>query len=227
MTNRKAQSLEAALIEAERQFSTRPYEEVSVNEIAAIAHCSTTTIYDVYGSKTGLYLAAARSYLERVWEGVVAKSHGGTALERLVTLLEARAEGFSTFELRETVRNLIARVGRDNLQAVPEVRSMFVGQLMQIIEIVNDAAQEGVFRDLKDRVLADAILAGVDWRPVMHGMFFGSADQMNYTPIQIVARTLLPLLSDKGLAAYEALRPGVMTAAVEAGPVYQPSVIKT
>jgi AcrR family transcriptional regulator len=227
MPNRKSQSLEAALKEAERQFSTRPYDDVSVNDIAMVAKCSTTTIYDAFGNKTGLYLAAAQSFLLRFWDGVVAKSSGATALERLVTLLEARAESFASFELREALRNLIVRLGGENLKGAPDARKMLIYQLETIAQMVQDSLDEGAFHDFQARVLTESIVACVDWRPIMHGMFFGSRDRLNYSPEQIVARTLAPLLTEAGTAAFEALRPGLLKAAIEAGPHDLLGVIKT
>jgi AcrR family transcriptional regulator len=101
MPDRKKRSLEAALAEAIRQFSTRGYEDVSVNEIAAAAQCSTTTIYDVYGNKMGLYVAATQTFVADAWADIDRRAGTGTPLSRLVNHLEALAAHYAAPAFRE------------------------------------------------------------------------------------------------------------------------------
>jgi AcrR family transcriptional regulator len=210
MTDRKTRSLEAVIEEARRQFAARPFDQVSIADIASAAHCSTTTIYDVYGNKDGLYFAAAQSFLTDYWAETAALRRGDTALERMVTLMEARAERFSAPELREALRNLVARVGTNQLRSTPLIRSMLTSQLSLLTELTHACVAEGAFVNLPSGLLVETLIASVDWRPVMHGLLYGANDPLNFPVPIIVARALITLLTPHGRAAYDALRPGLL-----------------
>lgn len=214
--DRKRKSLEAVLEEAKRQFSTKPFEEVSVAEIAATARCSITTIYDVYGNKDGLYLATAQSYLKDFGTSLSSSVSGQTALERLMNFLDARVEAFSKPDLREAMRNVVTRLGGQNLQGAPRMRNMFISQLQRVIEMTQACLDEGSIRPMRADILAENIIAHVDWRPLFHALIFGAQDPLNHPPQHIVARTLLGILTEEGIAAFDRLRPGMREAVLNA-----------
>jgi AcrR family transcriptional regulator len=209
MNDRKARSLEAVLAEAKRQFSSRPYDAVSVNEIAAIAQCSTTTIYDVYVNKRGLYDAAAESQLFDLTAVMDDAAQGATALERLVTVLEGRIRLLSMRQSRETMRNLVAKMSPENISNAPKLRERLVGQYFALIDLVESVMAEGDIREMDPTIATDLILAQSDWRALYHGLVFGSDDPMNFDAPNLTFRILSPILSDRGASQFRSLRPGV------------------
>mgnify|MGYP002785116818 FL=1 len=107
MPARKTRSIDAVMEQAKRQFSSRAHEDVSINDIATAAQCSTTTIYDVYANKLGLYRATIQKFVFGAWRVIESSEGLGGPLEMLINHLEARAERYTTLTLREMVRSLI------------------------------------------------------------------------------------------------------------------------
>jgi AcrR family transcriptional regulator len=217
MPDRKTRSIEAALEEAKRQFSTKAYEEVSVNEIATIAQCSTTTIYDVFGNKMGLYVAAARDYVANLLDEIEAHEGGRSALEKLINHLELLAERFATPGVREMVRNVIARISSEEFKATPDMRAGLVKRYAKLIENVQSGIEEGVFRPYPAHYITDIMLAHIGWRPLFHGLLLGSNDPLNFSPAELAWRSLMTVLTEKGRREYAALRPA-LTQLIESMP---------
>lgn len=72
---RRTRTRAALLAAAERAFTTRPYHEVRVEELAAAADVSVGSLYNQFDGKAGLYLAVAdratrlfEQYLQRAYE---------------------------------------------------------------------------------------------------------------------------------------------------------------
>lgn len=63
MTDKKRFSIERVKEIAAEEFARQPLENVSMSDIAAKAHCSTATIYQVFGSKQQLYRIAVQTSL--------------------------------------------------------------------------------------------------------------------------------------------------------------------
>lgn len=209
MPDRKTRSLEAVLSEAKRQFSSRPYDEVSVNEIAAVAQCSTTTIYDVFGNKMGLYVAAAQDFVSSLLDEIEGAESGKSPLERLVGHLEMRAERFATQNVREMVRNVIAQVSIDNFKATPEMRAGLVARYYKLTALVNSAIESGTFRSMPPHYITDIVLAHIGWRPLFHGLLLGSSDPLNFSPEELAWRSVMPFLTAQGREEYKQLRPAL------------------
>jgi AcrR family transcriptional regulator len=55
MSEKKREAIERAISAARQLFLERPYHEVSMAEICEISRCSSATIYEIFGSKDGLY----------------------------------------------------------------------------------------------------------------------------------------------------------------------------
>ncbi|HAJ46013.1 MAG TPA: hypothetical protein DCL54_05475 [Alphaproteobacteria bacterium] len=207
MPDRKAASLKAVLDIARAEFSSKPFDQVSIGQIATAAHCSISTIYDVYENKHGLYVAATEAHVLGIWQKLAASATGDSAFEQFINLMEARAETFSQHNFRGAFRNLVTEIGGSDLISAPKLRKSIIEQYEQFMDLVARCAAEGVFRDLPARVMGEVILAHLDWRPLYHSLCFGSDAPLNIPPREIVRRGLLSFLSDKGLKAYERLRP--------------------
>lgn len=209
MPDRKTRSLEAALAEAKRQFTNRAYDDVSINDIAAAAQCSTTTIYDVYGNKKGLYDAAMQSQIIDMSRDIDAGTKGESALEQIVTNLENRIDILSRPQSREAIRSIIAIMGPDNIKAAPALRTRLVEQFFDFARTIRACMDQGDCREMEPDVVTDAIFAQTHWRPMLHGLLFGSNDPMNYDAKNLTCRILKPFLTPQGRSNYESLRPGI------------------
>lgn len=75
---RRDELIEAAL----ELFSRRPPEEISIDDVAALAGASRALVYHYFGGKQELYLAALRSASDRLG-GLLSEPTEGTPLERL------------------------------------------------------------------------------------------------------------------------------------------------
>jgi AcrR family transcriptional regulator len=82
MTHKKAESLQRALDVAATLFTLHRFEGVSIAAIARSAHCSTTTIYDVWSSKEQLFIAAMTARLRAV--EIPLPPPGGSGFEMLL-----------------------------------------------------------------------------------------------------------------------------------------------
>lgn len=116
-----------------RIFSTRAYDEVSMDEVAGEARVAKGLLYYYFGSKRGLYVAAVReaaAQLRGRWD-----SEGDAPpVERLAAGLDAYLEYARTHA--DGYRALIAGgVGTD-----PEVRAILAGER----ELVIDRVVEGL-----------------------------------------------------------------------------------
>jgi AcrR family transcriptional regulator len=209
MPDRKTRSLKAALDEAIKQFSSRSYEDVSVNEIAAAAQCSTTTIYDVYGNKMGLYIAATQAFVSEAWTHIDSQAGHATPLGRLTQHLEARAARYADPSFREMTRNIIARISIENFEATPSMRAKLIEHYIQQMDMIKECIDAGALRALPAHYVTDVIFAHIGWRPLFHGLILGSKDPMNFAPEELAWRSVLPFLTAKGAQEYRALRPAL------------------
>ena len=82
-----AERREQLLEVGRRHFLTRPYDEVSLDEIAAEAGVSHGLVFHYFDTKRGFYVAALRSFLERR-PADAHRDESLTARERLVAGLE-------------------------------------------------------------------------------------------------------------------------------------------
>lgn len=58
-------------------------------------------------------------------------------------------------------------------------------------------------------MVADGVMSQSHWRPMLHGLLFGSADPMNFDPPNLTYRIIWPFLSGQGHENYRRLRLGV------------------
>lgn len=83
------------VLSAVREFGARPFDEVTVGELAAAAQVTTGVLYHHFGSKLGLYMVVRedveRRLLDRM-EGAVAGA--GTQVDRSAAVQSALAVGF-------------------------------------------------------------------------------------------------------------------------------------
>ena len=97
MDARRAQLLEEGL----RLFNTRPYDEVSIDDIAAAANVSKGLLYHYFGSKRDFYVAIVRDAAAQLLAAIVpdeavtpAAARGYAGLSAYLQFVEERADAF-------------------------------------------------------------------------------------------------------------------------------------
>jgi AcrR family transcriptional regulator len=117
-------------------FSTHPYDEVSMDDVAADAGVAKGLLYYYFGSKRGLYVAAVRaaaSELREQWD----TDRDAQPAQRLADGLDAYLDYAATHA--DGYRTLIAGgVGTD-----PEVRSILSGERDLVIRRIVEALDLG------------------------------------------------------------------------------------
>lgn len=68
---------EHILLSAEKVFAKRPYDEASMQEIAEVAGIGMHGLYQLFPSKSELYIAVLRYRVREIWERL--PTHGATA----------------------------------------------------------------------------------------------------------------------------------------------------
>jgi AcrR family transcriptional regulator len=134
---------------AESLFSRCGYSGTSVHTVAARAHCSVGHLYNLYGSKLGLYRALLEAKLTHVAEisREVAASEA-SAEERCRLLLNRTLEFFdqNLAFLRVFESETEARFWRINRTYVERIRSHRIGFLQLLARLVREGQERGEFR---------------------------------------------------------------------------------
>jgi AcrR family transcriptional regulator len=201
MSDKKTTSLAAALDVAADVFSRHPFTEVKVADIARRAHCSTTTIYEVYGGKEGLFIAAMRHLIgraqarEAVWPGA--------PIEVLLAAAESHARFMGSRTSRKTFRNVFAAVGGEGAHAAVAValRQRFAGLFGDFRSAVEACLASDDLCPFAPGAIVEHILAGTIWRPLLLAMMFGDDEPVGMSYPDLVAQVMGPLVTEKGALA--------------------------
>jgi AcrR family transcriptional regulator len=116
-------------------FSERPFDEVSIDDIAAAAGISKGLLYHYFPSKRDFYVAVIRSAADEMQAltvpdpALAPRDRLGTALERYLEYVETHARGYATV--------LRAGIGSDPAVAeiVEEVRTAMVERLLDDLPV--------------------------------------------------------------------------------------------
>jgi AcrR family transcriptional regulator len=192
MSSKKTESLNRALDVAADMFFARGVDGVSVAEISADARCSLATIYDVFGSKTGLL----RAVLEQRFAPVpcIAQLDAPPALAPLLDYFADRIATLGSVEVRNVLRYGGAEPGA--LQGSYEVALRRNRSLASVIREVRQAMEAGLLRDGDPADLAFLMMAGTGFEPVMYGLLFG--DEVGRYPTAILRSVFAPLVTPRG-----------------------------
>lgn len=199
MSNKKTESLARAVKTAALMFAERPYEEVSIAEIAARAHCSSATIYEAYETKKGLFRAARMQGLGKVWP-LVADERGPAALVGLMDHLSDRIAELSKPTLHNFWRT--AGVDAEHLRGHMQESIEREGHLGALVDEVQRCMDAGLLRQGDPCGFAYVMLAGSGYEPVVYGLLFGR-DTTCAAPA-IIEAVLGPLVTDRGRAELSA-----------------------
>lgn len=160
---RKARTLQAhrreVLDAAERVFAERGYIHTKVEQVAQEAAFAVGTIYNLFGSKEGLYEALLNEKSTRIEERIdQALAEGGSAREQLTRLFQTRIEAFWQHRLffrlffHETMNTLCdIRAG-----FTPEIRARYEDFLVNVRELFARGIEAGEFRPMPVALLVAA-----------------------------------------------------------------------
>lgn len=200
MSNKKLVSIQRALEVAAELFLQRRFEDVSIKEIAAAAHCSATTIYDIYGSKDQLFVEAIAHH-NRTWHAPQISPVAGDSLRPLLDYANARIRFLAHRRSRAAMRAVTARGRRikEVEREVHEQQSYFAAVIAEIKSCISSK----LLRPYGADVIAYDIIAGVAFEPTIFGQLYGDE-----TPVhvgEIIRKVFTPLVTQAGareLAAY-------------------------
>ncbi|MFF5262138.1 TetR/AcrR family transcriptional regulator [Actinomadura viridis] len=150
------------LIEAALQlFSTRPPEDVSIDDVAAAAGASRALVYHYFGGKYELYLAALNSAAGQLAVLLEPPTEGRPldrlriSLERYFDFAESHAAGFTAL-LRGGPADRSGEVG----EIVDGIRRLLLGRILQALDV--DSPQP-ILRITLRSWMASVETAGLDW----------------------------------------------------------------
>jgi AcrR family transcriptional regulator len=157
LDQRRAQLLELGL----RLFGTRPYDEVSIDDIAAEAEISKGLLYHYFGSKRAFYVATVRHAADTLVEALMAADH------RLAGPARARAGLVAYVDFVDEHADAYAALVSSGLGADPEVAAIVQGTRAAIItRILVDlglAEPRPVFQLALRTFIGGVEAAALDW----------------------------------------------------------------
>ena len=129
MQRNKAATLERVLLSSVQEFAQKGFHLARVSDIAALARCSTETIYDVYVSKEGLFMAVVAHVFEHrlvddaALDTLEAKLNTASdPIERAVTVLT----NYTSLQVEETFLAILYQVlSAKTCVPTPAVLSLF------------------------------------------------------------------------------------------------------
>lgn len=204
MSDKKAHSLERVIEVAAQAFSTRKFEDVSVNEISERAHCSTSTIYMSFGSKENLFLEAMKHLLDETRPGPMTEK--GPSLHTLLGFAEARIRALANPARRGTIR----AISSDPDLAKPLIECLAGQQCGQIAQLLNaeivSCIEGGMLRPFEPQLIAYTIMAVTAYEPLVYGLLYGNERIVDVS--KLLGRVFTPLMTAEGELQFRAyLRP--------------------
>ena len=154
---RRDELIEAAL----KLFSTRPPEDVSIDDVAAAAGASRALVYHYFGGKYELYLAALTSAARQLSVLLEPPTEGrplerlSLSLERYFDFVESHAAGFTAL-LRGGPADRSGEIG----EIVDGVRQLLLGRILLAVGIEDPRP---VLRITLRSWMACVETAGLDW----------------------------------------------------------------
>ncbi|GLR68416.1 hypothetical protein GCM10010909_30970 [Acidocella aquatica] len=196
MADKKTQSLQRVLECAMRLLAEKAFEAVSIMEVAEQAHCSTATIYDVYGSKENLFIAAVTHALQTMEIPRLPAQGLNNPLEKLLAYVEARTRWFARPEQRKVSRSMVspfARMRKIVAARMQDERAYMQDMLTHIVKMTVDV---GLLRDVGDDVIVYNIMAGTIYEPLLFGLIFGEETVVRFE--DVVRKVFTPLVTEAG-----------------------------
>ena len=201
MADKKTQSLQRVLECATLLLAEKAFEAVSMTEIAELAHCSTATIYDVYGSKENLFIAAVTHALQTMEMPRVPAQGLSNPLEKLLAYVEARARWFARPEQRKVSRSMVSPFARMRNVVAARMREERGYMQDMLAHIVKMAVEAGLLREVGEDVIVYNIMAGTIYEPLLFGLIFGEETVVRFE--DVVRKVFTPLVTEVGRVELE------------------------
>jgi AcrR family transcriptional regulator len=201
MTVKKAQSLQRVLESSAAVFTQRGFEAVSLTEISELAHCSTTTIYEVYGSKENLFLAAMAHTLKGYAPPGIGSGQYHNELEKLVEYAEARIRWLASPQQRQICTSLISPFAEIRHLVREDFDTKYVVISELVASMASKCIDQRLLRPLALDVIAHGILAGTIYEPFVFPLLYGEEVQTNFR--DILYKVFAPLVTPAGAAVLD------------------------
>jgi len=195
MRGNKAEALSRVLDVAAELFMSRPFADVSMAEVARLAHCSTATIYNAYESKEGVFVSA----LSRQLDPPIAPAY--SAGKGLLGLLDYARAWLG--EVCSPTSTALLRAGASHPDLLcykfQEASLEARGEMAEALDVLlSDALEQGMIRPLDRSVITESFRAWIQCVPTMDRLM-----RPNTTPIsdeRLLYCLFHPLVTEAGSA---------------------------
>jgi AcrR family transcriptional regulator len=201
VSDKKVHSLTRVLEVAAGLFCSRKYADVSISEISASAHCSTSTIYAVFGNKENLFLEAIL-YLNRTRVRSAARFSTSPSSFNLFRFAEMRIRSLATPQRRGAMRAISAQpeLARPLLDRIPHPRCGYDPAALD--GEISACVKAGYLRAVKPHIIAYHIVAVTAYEPVVLGLLYGEEPAIDVA--EVLRNVFIPLVTPEGERLLEA-----------------------
>lgn len=200
MSRSKALSLERTLAVASALLVERQGQNMSISEIAELAHCSTSTIYDVFRSKEQLFLEAfAYGQSQRQPPAVIIPENDVDSFDALLDYLQRRVAFVSKKRCRGSFIALLLH-GQSSSAAGDFVdeKSDELGRLAIVVE---GAMRSGHLKAADPSIVAYCLSSTASYEPLIANIVRGDTVCAG----DVLDQALTPFVSDEGQAILAAV----------------------
>lgn len=189
----KRDALREAVRVAAEAFTTRPWRDISMHEIAREAKCSLSTLYNAFGGKDEFVLYAVSHALQVSLPDLGASDHDARRPEVLLWLnLYAHARFVAADSTRQSFANL-ASLPSSAVEARRHYHERITKFCGQVAELVRNGQRAGALRPCDADAAGVNLLARSGWQLALWPLVLG--DLVQGTPD-------LEVLTDEALAPY-------------------------
>lgn len=195
----KRDAIELAARYAAEAFTTRPWRDINMTDIARQAKCSLSTLYNAFGGKEQFILYAVSHVLQTDLPDLGARDRDNRQPEALIWLnLYAHARFLCAEPIRQAFANM-ASLPSDSLDARRQFHmrvNRFRGHMADLVRAGQDA---GTIRDVDAAAAAINLIARSGWQLGLWPLVLGDLAE---TPDleAITDEALAPYLTETGAA---------------------------
>ncbi len=195
MSDKKVLSLKRAVEAAAEAFSTRSFADVSISDISAESHCSTSTIYAVFGSKEKLFLEAIL-HIHGGRASFALSSSTSPSLFNLLRFAEARITSLATPQRRGVMRAISSQpqLAKPILDRIAKPQCGYDPAALEAE--ITACVRAGYLRAVDPSSIAYHIIAVTAYEPVVLGLLYGDDASLNVP--DLVRKVFAPLVTVEG-----------------------------
>jgi len=178
-------------------FAKRGFDKVTVGEIAARAHCSTATIYEIYGSKSELYFEVRRDKAKSVHIPMPRKVPNAKSLQSLLSYACDRIRSVSEIPDIQNYYKPPKRIDKKRLRGITRGLVRRATPLPTLKPAVEQAMQAGLLRRTDAEATAYLIWTALGWEAAMLGFLYDS--EVEIDPAEVIRMVFTPLVTREGI----------------------------